>query len=77
MAHWARVCTGEACLSGLCWPPDEVHRGRPKVSPAESSETVAAQHPLWKGEDRRRGQREVEKQQERGKDEEAGAVLPR
>ena len=53
MAHWARVCTGEACLSGICWPPVEVHRGRPKVSPAESSETVAAR-------DRRRGQREVE-----------------
>ena len=33
MAHKARVCTGEAGLSGLCWPQVEVHHGRPEELP--------------------------------------------
>ena len=52
MAHEARVRTGEAGLSGLCWPQVEVHHGRREVSPAERSEAVAARCALSKGEDR-------------------------
>lgn len=57
MAHKARVCTGEAGLSGLCWPQVEVHHGRPEVSPAERSEAVSARRALSKGEDREEKQR--------------------
>lgn len=64
---------GEASLSALGWPQVKVHRGRQRSRQPRRSEAVAARHALSKAEDR---EAEAEKQQERGKDEEAGTVLP-